>query len=44
MSPSQVKKLMNILRFHRSVEMGKLGHKLLKDTDTLFDYLRQECA
>jgi ABC-type uncharacterized transport system permease subunit len=44
MSPSQVRKLMNILRFHRSVEIGRLGHKLLKDTDTLFDYLHQECA
>jgi hypothetical protein len=44
MSPSQVRKLMNLLRFHRSVEIGRLGHKLLKDTDTLFDYLRQECA
>lgn len=44
MSPSQVRKLMSLLRFHRSIDIGRLGHKLLKDTDTLFDYLRQECA
>jgi hypothetical protein len=43
-SPSQIKKIINVLRFYRNIEINKFSYKLLKDTDTLFDYLKTECG
>jgi hypothetical protein len=44
MSPSQIKKILNVVRFHRNIETNKFSYKLLKDTDVLFDYLKSDCS
>lgn len=44
MSPSQIKKILNVVRFHRNIETNKFTYKLLKDTDVLFDYLKSDCS
>lgn len=43
-SPSQIKRILNIIRFYRNIEINKFAHKLLKETLNLFDYLRSDCA